>query len=97
MSMPATHHPAGPMADFIERHETLKMIMEWIADRFADSPGSRCHHRLEDGEGTTSRTGLTLENATVPRMVGRRPLLGRRCCAFLRAVRCGAVRQGRHR
>ena len=38
MSMPASHPSAGPVGHFIERHETLRMIMEWIADRFADSP-----------------------------------------------------------
>ena len=38
MSMPAPSSSAGPMAEFIERHETLKMIMEWLTDSFADSP-----------------------------------------------------------
>jgi hypothetical protein len=38
------------MADFIERHETLRMIMEWIADRFADSPESDDAIDWEDGE-----------------------------------------------
>lgn len=27
-----------PFAQMVERHDTLRMIMEWIADRFADSP-----------------------------------------------------------
>ncbi|MEO7223123.1 MAG: hypothetical protein ABIY37_11675 [Devosia sp.] len=38
------------MADFIERHETLKVIMEWIADRFADSPEVDDAIDWEDGE-----------------------------------------------
>ena len=37
MSVPASHH-VGPVAEFIERHDTLRTIMEWIADRFADAP-----------------------------------------------------------
>lgn len=28
------HHPVGT---FAERHDMLRMIMEWIADRFADT------------------------------------------------------------
>ncbi len=50
MSMPAPHDHAGPMADFIERHETLRMIMEWIADRFADAPEPDDAIDWEDGE-----------------------------------------------
>lgn len=37
MSLPAPHS-AGPVAEFIARHETLRSIVEWLADRFADSP-----------------------------------------------------------
>jgi hypothetical protein len=35
MSMPASQ-TVGPVAEFIERHETLRTIMEWLTDRFAD-------------------------------------------------------------
>jgi hypothetical protein len=38
------------VADFIERHDTLRMIMEWIADRFADSPELDDSIDWEDGE-----------------------------------------------
>ena len=38
MSMPATSSTARPIAEFIERHDTLRMIMEWLADRLADTP-----------------------------------------------------------
>lgn len=49
MSMPASHH-AGPVAEFIERHETLRTIMEWLADRFADAPQVDDAIDWEDGE-----------------------------------------------
>jgi hypothetical protein len=49
MSMPAPHH-SGPVSDFIERHDTLKAIIEWIADRFADSPEDEHAIDWEDGE-----------------------------------------------
>ena len=47
--MPASH-PADPVAEFVERHDTLRMIMEWIADRFADSPEIDDSIAWEDGE-----------------------------------------------
>ena len=50
MSMPASHHHSHPIAEFIERHETLKMLMEWIADRFADAPEIDASIDWEDGE-----------------------------------------------
>jgi hypothetical protein len=39
MSMPAPHSAVSPVAEFIARNETLRMLMEWLADRFADTPG----------------------------------------------------------
>ena len=48
--MPASHSSAGPVAEFIERHETLRTIMEWIADRFADAPETDDAIDWEDGE-----------------------------------------------
>ncbi len=48
MSMPAAH--PGPIAEFIERHETLRMIMEWLADRFADAEEPDTSIAWEDGE-----------------------------------------------
>jgi len=50
MSMPATPVSAKPIAEFIERHDTLRMIMEWIADRFADEPEVDTSIAWEDGE-----------------------------------------------
>ena len=50
MSMPATSSAARPIAEFIERHDTLRMIMEWIADRFADAPEVDTSIDWEDGE-----------------------------------------------
>ena len=50
MSMPATHVSAKPIAEFIERHDTLRMIMEWIADRFADEAEVDTSIAWEDGE-----------------------------------------------
>lgn len=50
MSMPAPHISAGPMAEFIERHETLRTIMEWIADHFAEAPQVDDAIDWEDGE-----------------------------------------------
>jgi hypothetical protein len=38
MSVPALKlEPQHLIATFTERHDTLRMIMEWIADRFADT------------------------------------------------------------
>ena len=50
MSMPASQHQSGPIAEFIERHDTLRMLMEWIADRFADAPQIDDSIAWEDGE-----------------------------------------------
>jgi len=50
MSMPATSSAATPLSEFIARHETLRMIMEWIADRFADEPEVDTSIAWEDGE-----------------------------------------------
>ena len=57
MSMPATHVSAKPIAEFIERHDTLRMIMEWIADRFADEPEVDTSIAWEDGEDHDEPTG----------------------------------------
>ncbi|HVY50484.1 MAG TPA: hypothetical protein VHA07_02885 [Devosia sp.] len=38
------------VAEFVERHETLRMILEWIADRFADAPQADDSIAWEDGE-----------------------------------------------
>ena len=38
MSVPALKlEQQHPIATFAERHEMLRMIMEWIADRFSDT------------------------------------------------------------
>jgi hypothetical protein len=50
MSMPASHPNTGPLAEFVERHDTLRMIMEWIADRLADAPEIDDSIAWEDGE-----------------------------------------------
>jgi hypothetical protein len=50
MSKPAPQHQSGPVAEFIERHETLRMITEWIADRFADTAHIDDAIEWEDGE-----------------------------------------------
>ena len=39
-----------PAESVAERHDTLRMIMEWIADRFADSPQVDDSIAWEDGE-----------------------------------------------
>ena len=49
MSMPASH-ASGPIAEFIERHEVLRAMMEWFADRFADAPEIDTSIDWEDGE-----------------------------------------------
>ena len=48
--MPAPMEPPGPMPEFIARHETLRMILEWITDRFADTPQADTSIAWEDGE-----------------------------------------------
>ena len=50
MSMPASHHPVSPVAEFIERHDSLRMIMAWLTDRFADAPEIDDTIDWEDGE-----------------------------------------------
>jgi hypothetical protein len=50
MNLPAPQHQTGLMAELIERHETLRMVMEWIADRFADTPQIDDTIDWEDGE-----------------------------------------------
>ena len=49
MSMPASHAPS-PVAEFIERHATLRLILEWIQDRLADGPETDTSIDWEDGE-----------------------------------------------
>jgi hypothetical protein len=49
MSMPAPHH-FSPVSNFIERHDTLKAIVEWVTDRFADNPEDDDTIDWEDGE-----------------------------------------------
>ena len=48
MSMPA-HIPA-PFVELVEKNDTLKMIMEWIADRFAEEAEADTAIAWEDGE-----------------------------------------------
>ena len=50
MSLPAPHQPSSPVADFISRHEGLRTLMDWLADRFADAPESDDGIDWEDGE-----------------------------------------------
>jgi hypothetical protein len=52
MAHPILHpqpHPR-PFADLGERHDALRMIMEWIADRFADTQDEDTSIAWEDGE-----------------------------------------------
>jgi hypothetical protein len=49
MSMPAQHSP-GSIAEFIERHDTLRMIREWIADLVAERDEPDTTIAWEDGE-----------------------------------------------
>jgi hypothetical protein len=50
MSMPSPKHEMLPAGDAAEHHDVLRMIMEWIADRFADSPEADSSIDWEDGE-----------------------------------------------
>ncbi len=50
MSMPRTHTEVEPVATIAERLDTLRMLMEWIADRFADTPKVDTSIDWEDGE-----------------------------------------------
>jgi hypothetical protein len=43
-------HPPTPIGEFIERHETLRMIREWIADLMADREEVDTSILWEDGE-----------------------------------------------
>lgn len=47
--MPSPHTPT-PIADFIERHETLRMIREWIADLVGEHEEVDTSILWEDGE-----------------------------------------------
>jgi len=38
------------LAEFFERHDTLRVLMEWIADRFAEAPEVDDSIAWEDGE-----------------------------------------------
>lgn len=57
MSMPAPSNAASQIAEFVARHDTLRMIMEWIADRFADEPEVDTSIAWEDGEDHDEPTG----------------------------------------
>jgi hypothetical protein len=50
MSMPMPEPELEPVATFTERLDTLRMMMEWIADRFADTPQIDTSIAWEDGE-----------------------------------------------
>jgi len=49
MSMPIPHSPT-PITDFIERHETLRMIREWLADLIGEHEEVDTSILWEDGE-----------------------------------------------
>jgi hypothetical protein len=51
MALPVLHlqPQQRPFAEIVERHDTLRMIMEWIADRFADTPEEDTSIAWEDG------------------------------------------------
>lgn len=51
MSMPAPPRlQQRPVAEMVERHDLLRSIMEWIADRFAEEPKVDDTIAWEDGE-----------------------------------------------
>ena len=50
MSMPAPQPSHPPVTDLAMRNDTLRMIMEWITDRFADAPEADGDIEWEDGE-----------------------------------------------
>ena len=51
MSLPAPHDPVvHPLASFIERHETLRMIREWLADLIGEHEEVDTSILWEDGE-----------------------------------------------
>lgn len=39
-----------PIVELVEKNDTLKMIMEWIADRFAEEASVDTSIAWEDGE-----------------------------------------------
>lgn len=47
--MPQVHSPS-PVAEFVERHDTLRAVLEWLQDRFADAPKIDDSIDWEDGE-----------------------------------------------
>lgn len=49
MNMPVPNH-IPPLDALVERSDTLRMIMEWIADRFADEEKVDDSIAWEDGE-----------------------------------------------
>ena len=49
MSMPS-HSEPHPIAAFVERHDVLRMLMDWIADKFADMEEVDTSILWEDGE-----------------------------------------------
>ena len=48
MSMPVVI--PTPIVELVEKSDTLKMIMEWIADRFAEEVEADTSIAWEDGE-----------------------------------------------
>ena len=48
MSMPVVI--PTPIVELVEKNDTLKMIMEWIADRFAEEAELDTSIAWEDGE-----------------------------------------------
>jgi hypothetical protein len=60
MALPVLHlqPQSRPFDEMVERHDTLRMIMEWIADRFADTPKEAdTSIAWEDGEEHDEPTG----------------------------------------
>lgn len=48
MSMPVVI--PTPIVELVEKNDTLKMVMEWIADRFAEEVETDTSIAWEDGE-----------------------------------------------
>ena len=59
MALPVLHlqPQPRPLTDLGERHDMLRMIMDWIADRFADAPEEDTSIAWEDGEEHDEPTG----------------------------------------
>lgn len=55
--VPQMQPSSHAVAAFIERHDTLRMVMEWIADRFADAPEPDTSIDWEDGEDHDDEDG----------------------------------------